>query len=54
MVLSTCIECSFKTHSSELRGQEETGLCDEPVRRTSELFTRSTAVKLAKALNKPP
>ena len=38
----------IKTHNSESRGQEEAG----PKQRTSELFTRSTAVKLANALNK--
>ena len=41
----------IKTHGSELRGQEEAGLCDEPV---SYIFTGSTAVKLVNALNKPP
>ena len=40
----------IKTHSSESRGQEEAGR----TRRTSELFTGSTAVKLVNALNKPP
>ena len=39
---------AIKTHDSELRGQEEAGR----TRRTSELFTHSTTVKLAKALNK--
>ena len=41
----------IKTHGSESRGQEEA--C-RPTRRTSELFTGSTAVKLVNALNKPP
>ena len=40
---------SVETHDSESRGQEEAGC----TRRTSELFTRSTAVKLVNALNKP-
>lgn len=40
----------MKTHDSESRGQEEAGRTQQ----TSELFTGSTAVKLAKALNKPP
>ena len=40
----------IKTHSSESRGQEEAGR----MRRTSELFTHSTAVKFVDALNKPP
>ena len=35
---------------SESRGQEEAGR----TRRTSELFTRSTALKFVNALNKPP
>ena len=41
---------SIKTHGSESRGQEEAGC----TRRTSELFTRSTALKFVNALNKPP
>ena len=41
---------SIKTHGSELRGQEEAGR----TRRTSELFTGSTAVKFVNALDKPP
>ena len=41
---------AIKTHGSESRGQEEAG-CTQ---RTSELFTGSTAVKFANALNKPP
>ena len=41
---------TIKTHDSELRGQEEAG-CTQ---RTSELFTRSTALKFVNALNKPP
>ena len=40
----------IKTHGSESRGQEEAGR----TRRTSELFTRSTALKFVNALNKPP
>ena len=40
----------IKTHDSESRGQEEAGR----TRRTSELFTRSTALKFVNALNKPP
>ena len=40
----------IKTHDSELQGQEEAGC----TRRTSKLFTRSTALKFVKALNKPP
>ena len=43
----------IKTHGSESQGQEEAGLCDKRAR-SSELFTGSTAVKLANALNKPP
>ena len=40
----------IKTHDSESRGQEEAGR----TRRTSELFTRSTALKFVNALNKLP
>ena len=40
---------SIKTHDSESRGQEEAGR----TRQTSELFTRSTALKFVNALNKP-
>ena len=40
----------IKTHDSELLGQEEAGR----TRQTSELFTRSTPVKLVNALNKLP
>ena len=40
----------IKTHDSESRGQEEAGR----TQRTSELFTRSTALKFVNALNKPP
>ena len=40
----------IKTHNSESRGQEETG----HMRRMSELFTGSTAVKFVNALIKPP
>ena len=40
----------IKTHDSESRGQEEVGR----TRQTSELFTRSTALKFVNALNKPP
>ena len=36
--------CKIKTHDSESRGQEEAGR----TRRTSELFTRSTALKFCK------
>ena len=39
-----------ETHDSESRGQEEAGRTQQ----TSELFTGSITVKLAKALNKPP
>ena len=41
----------IKTHDSESRGQEEAA---GRTRRTSELFTRSTALKFVNALNKPP
>ena len=41
---------AIKTHDSELRGQEEAGR----TRRTSELFTGSTTLKLVNALSKPP
>ena len=41
---------SIKTNGSESRGQEEA----VRTRRTSELFTRSTALKFVNALNKPP
>ena len=40
----------IKTHDNESRGQEEAGR----TRRTSELFTCSTALKFVNALNKPP
>ena len=40
----------IKTHDSESRGQEEAGR----TQRTSELFTRSIALKFVNALNKPP
>ena len=40
----------IKTHDSESRGQEEAGRTQQ----TSELFTRSTALKFVNALNKPP
>ena len=40
----------IKTHDRESRGQEEAGR----TRQTSELFTRSTALKPANALNKLP
>ena len=46
----TWLARDIKTHDSESRGQEEAGR----TRRTSELFTRSTALKLVNALNKPP
>ena len=39
-----------KTHGSESRGQEEAGR----MRRTSGLFTGSTAMKFVNALNKLP
>ena len=42
--------CIIKTHDSESRGQEESSR----TRRTSELFTRSTALKFVNALNKLP
>ena len=41
----------FKAHDSELRGQEEAGRTQQMI--MSELFTCSTTVKLANALNKP-
>ena len=41
----------LRTHGSESRGQEEAG---KPKRRTSELFTGSTALNFVYALNKPP
>ena len=44
------MQSKIKTHDSESRGQEEAGR----TRRTSELFTRSTALKFVNALNKPP
>ena len=40
----------IKAHDSESRGQKEAGR----MRQMSVLFTRSTAVKLINALNKPP
>ena len=40
----------INTHGKESRSQEEAGR----TQRMSELFTGSTAVKLANALNKPP
>ena len=40
----------IKTHDSESQGQEEAGR----TQRTSELFTRSIALKFVNALNKPP
>ena len=43
-------ESIIKIHDSESRGQEEAGR----TRRTSELFTRSTALKFVNALYKPP
>ena len=45
-----CMYSKIKTHGSESRGQEEAGR----TRRTSELFTRSTAVKFIDTLNNPP
>ena len=42
--------CFIKTHDSESRGQEEAGC----TRRTSELFTRTTALKFENAVTKPP
>ena len=48
---STCsLTLRIKTYDSESRGQEEVG----HTQRTSELFTRSTALKFVIALNKPP
>ena len=41
---------SFETDDSESRGQEEAGR----TRQMSKLFTGRTALKFAKALNKPP
>ena len=50
-LLRTSITClTIKTHDNESRGQEEAG----HMQRTSELFTRSTALKFVNALNKPP
>ena len=49
-VVKHCDIYCIKTHDSESRGQEEAGC----TRRTSELFTRSTALKFVNALNKPP
>ena len=49
-VSNKIISLHIKAHDSESRGQEEAGR----VRRTSELFTCSTAVKLANALIKLP
>ena len=46
----SCDKIGIKTHDSESRGQEEAGR----MRRTSELYTRSTALKFVNALNKPP
>ena len=46
----TVIYLQIKTHNSESQGQEEAGRTQQ----TSELFTRSTAVKFVDALNKPP
>ena len=40
----------IKTHGSESRGQEEAGC----MRRMSELFTHSTALKFENAVTKPP
>ena len=40
----------IKTHNGESQGQEEAGHTQQ----TSELFTRSSAVKLTSTLNKPP
>ena len=45
----TLVDHFIKTHDSESRGQEA-----GRTRRTSELFTRSTALKFVNALNKPP
>ena len=47
-VIDLCTD--IKTHDSESQGQEEAGR----MRRTSELFTGSTALKLVNDLNKPP
>ena len=49
--IHTQIHTYIKTHDSESRGQEEAGLCDEPVIIN---FTGSTAVNFVNALNKPP
>ena len=46
---ATCTR-DIKIHDSESRGQEEAGR----TQRTSELFTRSTALKFVIALNMPP
>ena len=42
---------SIKAHGSE--SQPRRAKKSKPMRQTSELFVRSTAVKLANALNKP-
>ena len=50
MILTQSSILSIKTHDSELQGQEEAGR----TRQTSELFTRSTALKFENAVTKPP
>ena len=49
-IMLTVIVMSIKTHDSKSRGQEEAAY----TRPLSELFTRSTALKFANALAKPP
>ena len=48
--IGSYVQPKIKTYNSESRGQEEA----RSMRRTSELFTVSTTMKLANALNKPP
>ena len=53
VILANFYDCRFneyQTHDSESRGQEEAGR----TRQTSELFTRSTALKFVNTLNKSP
>ena len=49
LLLSLCL-MNIKTHDSESQGQEEASR----TRRTIELFTGSTALKLVNVLDKPP
>ena len=48
--MSLMFRFKIKAHDSESCGQEEAGR----TQRMSELFTGSTAMKLANTLNKPP